>query len=107
MGLKREWVWYVFVLGLSTKVIAERCGVEKSEVLEFVEGVLLTMPPLRNALCQATLDGVPRQPWKERQDKIMLRLKYEGFSLEDTARLLYRNPNSVKQRWKELYGEGK
>lgn len=96
-----DWAWYVFMIGLDIKTIAERLEDTEEEVSTFVNDVIRG-EVLVHHHSFPLMDRQPVQKWTKRQHKILLKAKAAGQSLTDTARLLEREPASVKAQLKLL-----
>jgi len=96
----RDWMWWVFMVGMNVDRIAQALEVSRAEVVKRVDSIFDGTK--RCTIEQVDAPCMDRHIWTPRHDKILVRLKEAGCSLERASRLLARSPEKVKQHMKQI-----
>lgn len=95
-----DWMWWVFMVGMDIDRIAQVLEVRRFEVISRVDSIFSGVH--KCTIEQVDAPCMDRHIWIPRHDKILVRLKEAGCSLERASRLLARSPEKVKQHMKQL-----
>ena len=99
---RKDWAWYVFLLGMPVDELAVRLKCTRNDVISQVVDAHIEGRREYVDRGRPALPNIINNPWTKRQDKILLRLKAEGVSLSRAAALLERYPEHTKARYIHL-----
>lgn len=99
---QREWVFYMFLLGVPDAHLAQSLGVPVKAIKPMLQSILEGSDLEAYKTNKVKALELDQLKWNARQDFVLRKAREYGRTLTDTAMLLHRSPAEIKRRWIQL-----